>query len=100
MFESLENQVLHILQTNRDARADDMTLYAHYIAIKAPYEYMETVFIDRDFRVKKMIAPYSTISRIRRKLQEKYPELKPSPEMIAKRKKREAVYRAYAKSNK
>lgn len=104
-FETLENEVIAILKENHIARADDMALYANYVFTKVKDKslgiaWLVTVFSDRRFRITNGIAPYSTISRVRRKIQEKYPELKPSPEIVAERKKSEAEYKAYAKARK
>ena len=104
-FETLENEIMNILKSDHVARADDMALYANYVFTKVKDKslglgWLVIVFSNRRFRITNGIAPYSTISRIRRKIQEKYPELKPSPEILAERKKREAQYKAYAKARK
>lgn len=104
-FETLENEVIYILKHNQPAKADDMVLYANYVYRKVENKglglgWFQRVFSDRYFRVLNGIAPYSTISRVRRKIQEKYPELRPSEAMIEERKEMEKKYRAYARGNK
>ena len=101
-FDSLENEVIRILEYNQQAKADDMVLYADYVFRKVEDKglgmaWFQRVFSDRRYRAMNGIAPYSTISRVRRKIQEKYPELKPSKAQVEERKEMEKKYRAYAR---
>ena len=57
-------------------------------------------FIYKEYRSERGIAPYETVSRCRRKLQEKYAELRPTKEQIENKKKAEKKYKAYAKKTK
>jgi hypothetical protein len=50
-----------------------------------------------DYRHLYDLAPYETVSRVRRKLQEKYAELRPTAEQIEEKKRAEKEYRLYAK---
>ena len=104
-FETLENEVLAILKYNETARADDMALYANYVFnhVKDDLEgdnWLVRVFSDRRYRIQNGISPYSSVSRCRRKLQEKHPELKPSAKVIKERKESEERYKAYALKDK
>ena len=100
--ETLENEIMDILKSDHVARADDMALYANYCFRKVDgvdlgLGWLVTIFSDKRFRISHGIAPYSTISRVRRKIQEKYPELRATPEQIKEKKELERKYKAYAK---
>ena len=94
-FITVETAVKAILNTYEITKSDDMLLYMEYIT------YMGGNFpkaaLDREYRIKHGIASYETVSRVRRRLQAKYIELKPSTEYIAKRRKAEKEYRKYAR---
>lgn len=100
-FETLESEIMDILKNDHTARADDMALYANYCYRKVEGErlglgWLVTIFSDKRFRISYGIAPYSTISRVRRKVQEKYPELRATPAQIKEKKELERKYKAYA----
>ena len=94
-FKTVEQEIKPILLNNEDARADDMRLYVRYINSKGGDA--GKVLLDRKYRLMNGLASYETVSRVRRKLQERDARLKPSKEYIAARKKAEAEYKAYAK---
>lgn len=101
-FQTIETDVIEILKHNTDARADDMTLYAAYVWSKVKNKsmgsgWLQHIFSDRRARVMMGIAPYESVSRIRRKVQFHYAELRPTEEVKAERKALERKYRAYAK---
>lgn len=81
-----------------------MKLYACYVYEKVQgkgvSEWLLTVFSDKRFRIINGIAPYETVSRVRRKLQENYAELQ-APDYIKQSKKElERKYKLYAKGGK
>ena len=101
-FKTVEQDITPILKESEAARCDDMALYANYAYGKlAKFDYgagwLEKVFSDRRFRIIHGIAPYETVSRVRRKLQEKYENLRPSKEYQDERKRAELEYKKYAR---
>lgn len=103
-FKTVEQDVKAILEKNQQARCDDMKLYACYVYEKVQgkgvSEWLLTVFSDTRFRITNGIAPYETVSRVRRKLQENYAELQ-APDYIKQSKKElERKYKLYAKGGK
>lgn len=107
-LETLEDKVRAILVQSETARADDMLLYAEYVyrelrengVTAALGEYISKVFLDRKFRIINGISGTESIRRCRQKIQEKYPELKPSERMVELRKEEEKRYRDYARGKK
>lgn len=102
---TLENEVKEILKHNTTARADDMALYANYVFNHIEDEglgngWLIKIFSDRRYRVSHGISGYESVSRCRRKLQERYEELRPDEETIKIRKREEKRWKAYAKSGK
>lgn len=100
-FVTVEEDVIQILKNNEEAKADDMFLYALYVKKHMPkpylHSYLHRVFTDSAFRIAYGIAPYGTVSRIRRKAQEEYHELKAPANIILNKKEMEKNYRSYAK---
>ncbi len=101
-FKRVEDDVKPILKNSEAARADDMTLYAAYCYDKIKgYGYgvswLQQIFSDRRFRIMHGIAPYETVSRVRRRLQAENENLRPSEEYQAERKRAEKKYKAYAR---
>lgn len=101
-FQTIEDEVREILEYNEAARSDDMKLYAYYAMHKTAKfnlgkEYITRIFIDERFRIMHGIAPYESVSRIRRKLQAKELELRPSKQALEEKKTYEKNYRAYAR---
>lgn len=101
-FKTVEQDLTPILKESEAARCDDMVLYANYAFNKlAGMNYgagwLEKVFSDRRFRIVHGIVPYETVSRIRRKLQRKYENLRPSKAYQEERKRAEKEYKNYAK---
>ena len=100
-LETLESKILVILKKNHIARVDDMALYSIYAYdivkdMGLGTNWLTEIFSNRRFRAINGIAPYGSVSRCRRKIQEKHPELKPSEAQIQERKELEKEYRAYA----
>lgn len=95
-FKTIEQELKPILEEYDDARADDMTLYEVYVKGKGLA--LSDVFRDRRYRISNNVPPYESISRIRRKLQAAFPELRPSKEYLKERKEAEKRYKDYAKT--
>ena len=101
-FKTVEQDITPILKYSEAARCDDMALYANYVYTKLTnFEkgagWLERVFSDRRFRIYHGIATFEAVSRCRRKLQEKYEELKPSENYRKERKLAEQEYKKYAR---
>lgn len=103
-FKTVEQDVTPILKNDNAARCDDMALYTYYAYEKLNRAkadttggWLQRVFTDRRYRIIHGIAPYETVSRVRRKLQEKYAELRPSKEYQEERKRVEVEYKKYAR---
>lgn len=90
-------QVKEILVASDEARADDMVLYFLYLSSRGFGDYLLTVLADPKYRAKNGISGFASISRARRKLQAENPDLRPSAEQIAIRKKLEKEYREFYK---
>ena len=101
-IERLEDEIQTILEYNEPARADDMTLYCDYVFRHVKDEglgvgWLVKVFSDRKYRATHGIHGYESVSRVRRKLQADYPELRPSAEAIAIRKMHNKTIKEYAR---
>ena len=101
-FKTVEHDVARILKQNHEARNDDMKLYAAYTYEKIKdaglgLGWLITVFSDSRTRIAYGIAPYETVSRIRRKLQAANENLKPSMAAVAEKKRAEKEYKKYVK---
>ena len=103
-FKTIEEDLVSILKGNEAAKCDDMALYAYYAHeklsnAKAVLEpgWLCRVFTDRRYRIIHGIASYQSISRIRRKLQEQYEDLRPDQAFKDNRKRVELEYKAYAR---
>lgn len=96
-FRTVEQEITPILKRNKATRCDDNLLYIKYVNKKgfSPVH----AFENNEYRVKNGIATYQTVSRIRRKIQERYPELRPTPAQIEEKKRAEREYKEYARAN-
>lgn len=91
-----EEIVKPILEKFPETREDDFLLYAEVIREYRP-ELADLSVLHFFVAHKHLYCPsYNSITRVRRRLQKKYPELL-SEKAKAKRAKEEAVYREYAK---
>lgn len=97
-LDTLESEIELLLTTNEKTRCDDMTLYLAYLC-KHDVGILK-VFGDRSYRVANGISSFESVSRCRRRLQAKYPELRPTLEEIKVRKAEEKKFKAYAKEKK
>lgn len=97
-LKKLEEIVLPILERDEEARNDDFHLYSEVVAATHP-EFLNVTFLDA-LRCHKVLGlpNYESVTRVRRKLQEKHPELE-SERAKKHRKKEEAEYREYAKTS-
>lgn len=101
-FKTVENTITQILEKNTKARNDDMLLYVHYVFVVMPKvaivpNCMEKVFSDNRYRISNGLAPYETVSRIRRKVQEIRRDLRPTEEAKEEKRRAEKEYRKYAR---
>ncbi|MBR6613138.1 MAG: hypothetical protein IKK84_00035 [Clostridia bacterium] len=97
-FQSLEKQVEELLKKYPDTRRDDMCLYYWYCRDRVGClsndvftKLFELSYIRKAYGVKS----YSSVSRARRKVQAKHPELK-DIEAVAIRSEQENLYKEYA----
>lgn len=90
-----EQIIKPILEKHPETRGDDFLLYAEVIREYRP-ELAQLSVIDFFVAHKDLYCPsYESVSRVRRRLQAKYPELC-SDEAKAKRAKEETQYKSYA----
>lgn len=97
-LKTLENEIIKILKKIPEARNSDMILYYEYCLQNWVREYeMWRVFKCSDFRKQKNVSVFESVSRARRKVQEKYPELRSTEEVENFRKEKEEEFIKYAK---
>lgn len=103
-LKTVEQEVKKILEKNEAARCDDMKLYEKYVSVKLKAlghnftdAYFVKIFKSRNYRVYNGIATFDSVGRARRKLQEKYEELRPSESSLEARRDMERKYRKYAR---
>lgn len=89
-----ENLVLYILRNNPLARGDDKYLY---FCLLREEHYNTDVSLERFLLCGETFPNYDSISRVRRKLQEKFPELRPEKNEQKRREEAEKDFRAYAR---
>lgn len=95
-LETTENEVKQILEKIPTARNNDMILYYEYCIGKWVRDTeLYKVFNDSDFRKNKNIAVFESVSRARRKLQEKYEYLRPTSEVQKFKQELEEEYKNY-----
>ena len=101
-FKTVEQDIKPILKDNYATRCDDMALYACYVYEKVQHlglgaGWLQTVFSNRRLRIINGIAPYETVSRVRRRLQNKYEDLRAPEELRKERREIEKKYKEYAR---
>ena len=94
-FKTIEKELKPILEKDIESRADDMRLYIMYVKRKGAD--VGKVLTCREYRLRAGVASYDSIGRIRRKIQEAEPSLRPSKEYMETRRLSEMEYRKYAK---
>lgn len=97
-FESIEVEIEPILRDFTEARADDMALYCLYVAGRGAD--IKRTLLEREYRLKRGIASYESVGRIRRKLQHANEDLRPTAEYLIERQRAEKEFIAYAKRQK
>lgn len=96
-LQTIENVVLEILENSKAAREDDYVLM-WLVCQKVKPELCEKPFADVMYHHKAMGLPnWESVTRARRKIQEKRPDLL-SPEKARKRREEEERYREYART--
>lgn len=93
----LENEIEYLLTTEESNRADDMKLYASYCEMHGACDLMQ-IFKSVSLRAVLGLASFESVSRVRRKLQEKNEDLRASIKTQQKRKDLQKEYRKYARS--
>lgn len=93
----LENEIEYLLTTEESNRADDMKLYASYCEMHGAHDLMQ-IFKSVSLRAVLGLASFESVSRVRRKLQEKNEDLRASIRTQQKRKNLQKEYRKYARS--
>ena len=90
-----ENIVLYVLKNYEGARSDDKLLYLWVLR----EERLNTVLPLENYLLGRChnYPNYETITRCRRKLQEKYPELRPAKSEQMRREEAEIDFRRYAR---
>ena len=71
-LDTLESEIEFILSEHEKTRGDDMALYLAYLCSHDVG--ILKVFSDKVYRVSHGISSFESVSRCRRRLQEKYPE--------------------------
>lgn len=99
-FLTVEKAIEPILANDPFTRADDMLLYLEYLRRIGAAGDLTAVLSDRKYRIAYGIAPYDTVSRVRRKLQGKYEDLRPNKAFIKLRRENEKEFRKYARGRK
>lgn len=86
-IQNVENEVIKILKQKPETRENDMILFYEYCLDNWVRETeMYRVFNDANFRKNKNIPPFENVSMARKKIQERFPELKSSKTMEALKK--------------
>lgn len=96
-FKTVEKAIEPILLNNPYTRADDMLLYLEYLRSIGAAGDLAAVLSNRKYRIAYGIVPYESVSRVRRKLQERHECLRPCKDYIAYRRKNEKEFRKYAR---
>lgn len=95
-FKTIERELSHYLEKIPETRADDMVLYSLYCFGRGAD--LSRVMQDREYRLRQGLGSFESVGRIRRKIQKKRPDLRPTAEEIRKRREAEKEYKEYAKS--
>lgn len=98
-LKGIELNVVKILKNIPDARGNDMILFYEYCLSNWVRDAeMYRIFKDAGFRKAKNIPVFESISRARRKAQEKYPELRPDRETELRRLEKEEEFINYSQN--
>lgn len=99
-MKTLEKEIHALLLSKPETRDSNETLYAYYLHQHLVYsDPVSVVAFFLDFRKyrEEGISSFESVTRCRRKLVEKYPQLAPSKEVQEKRKERQMDMWDYAK---
>lgn len=97
-IDNVENLVKQALIKNKSARDDDHLLYIEVVYIIDPA--LVNVNFVMNFKNAKQLGlpPFESVSRARRKLQEKYPELRATSKVENARKEKQMEFEEYSKT--
>lgn len=97
-IDNVENLVKQALIKNKSARDDDHLLYIEVVYIIDPA--LVNVNFMMNFKSAKQLGlpPFESVSRARRKLQEKYPELRATSKVENARKEKQMEFEEYSKT--
>jgi len=97
-IDNVEKLVKQALEKNKSAREDDHLLYIEVVYIINPA--LVNVNFAMNFRNARSLGlpPFESVSRARRKLQEKYPELRATKKVENARQEKQIEFEDYAKT--
>lgn len=97
-IDNVENLVKQALIKNKSAREDDHLLYIEVVYIIDPA--LVNVNFVMNFKNARQLGlpPFESVSRARRKLQEKYPELRATSKVENARKEKQMEFEEYSKT--
>lgn len=97
-IDNVENLVKQALIKNKSARDDDHLLYIEVVYIIDPA--LVNVNFVMNFKNARQLGlpPFESVSRARRKLQEKYPELRATSKVENARKEKQMEFEEYSKT--
>ena len=97
MLNQLEETVEVILRVIESARNDDMWLYALYVQrVTGTSRNLHEVFVNPVYRKEHNVSSFGSVSRTRRKLQQKHEELRANKTIERYRGERETEFKEYA----
>lgn len=96
---NLEETVEVILRVIESSRNDDMWLYALYVQrVTGTTRNLHEVFVNPVYRKEHKVSSFGSVSRARRKLQQKHEELRANKTIERYRGEREVEFKTYANS--
>lgn len=97
-IDNVEKLVKQALERNKSAREDDHLLYIEVVYIIDPG--LVNVNFMMNFKNARQLGlpPFESVSRARRKLQEKYPELRATSKVENARKEKQMEFEEYSKT--
>lgn len=99
MLNQVEKTVEQILRRMETARNDDMWLYALYVQkVTGSARNLHDVFVNPVYRKEHNVSSFGSVSRTRRKLQQKHEELRANKTIERYRGEREVEFKTYANS--
>ena len=99
MLKQVEETVEDILRVIESTRNDDMWLYALYVQrVTGTTRNLHEVFVNPVYRKEHKVSSFGSVSRTRRKLQQKHEELRANKTIERYRGEREVEFKTYANS--